>query len=162
MIWQYLQIIFVIATLTMDPIKDFRSGLDRDLYPRGAVMALIDVESCGNELAQRSRFYGLLQMSPAYLQEIGLEPKHVMNKYGAISAFYIMQKRYRVRRKGMSELAIPIFHKGGPGVWSRWRKLVRSGLGDMEAVRRLKNPGLERFLRKYSMARIGNAHWCGN
>jgi hypothetical protein len=147
--------------MTFDPIEDFRGDLSEQLYPTGAINALIMVESCGQESSQRSKFYGLLQMSPIYLTEIGLKPEDVMSRFGAIAAFYIMQRRYRVRRKGTSEMAIPIFHKSGPRTWKRWRRLVSQGYSDMEAVRMLNKPGLERFLRKYFAARSGNAKWCG-
>ena len=160
MAWIYAQVFAILTLIASSPEKSLAWGLDEELYPIGALEALIEVESCGREDARKGKFHGLLQMSPIYLSEVGRAPDDVMHRYGAIAAFFAMQRKYRVRRKGLSELAIPIFHKGGAGVWARWRQYVSAGHSESRALSMLKNPGLEAFLKKYEKARSGNAHWC--
>lgn len=150
----------MLAALIMSVMSNDLS-VGEDGYPADVLNALIEVESCGREDVVRGRFYGILQMSPVYLADIGLKPSNVMTRSGAIAAFMAMQRKYRVRRPGMSELAIPIFHKGGAGTWAKWRRHVSSGMTEQEAIAALNNPGLDRFLHKYNQARSGKADWCG-
>lgn len=160
-LWVNISALWLALRLIIDPISELRPrDLDEDLYPRYAIEALIAVESCGNPLAERGRFYGLLQMYPVYLSEANMVPHQAMTAPGAILAFYSVQRKYRVRRRGMSDIAIAVFHKGGPGAWKRWTKLVASGLSPMDAVKRLDKKGLYQFIRKYNLAKNNMAHWC--
>lgn len=161
-IWSNIVAVWLAMRILLDPISELRpDGIGEDLYPAQSIHALIDVESCGNPLAKRGRFYGLLQMYPVYLKEAGMLPYQAMTYPGAIAAFYAVQRRYRVRRKGQSDIAIAVFHKGGPGVWKKWSALVDGGMHPMDAVRKLNKKGLLGFVQRYNLAKKNMAHWCG-
>lgn len=136
-----------------------------DLYPNEAVEALVAIESCGNPLATGGSMRGLLQMSPIYLKDAQAIPHEAFIPHKAVHIFDSVVTRYNVRRYGEPEIAIPIFHKGGPAVLRRWRRRVRRGENPTQAASKAAKAvgirGMDTFLRKYKAARMGRAWWCG-
>ena len=137
----------------------------QDLYPDGALEALIAVESCGHPLAMGGSMKGILQMSPIYLKDAQASPFDAFLPYKAVAIFDKMVVRYNVRQEGEPELAIPIFHKGGPGVHKRWRRRIRRGEHPLQAAVKASEDagvkGMKSFLSKYQAARKGYPYWCG-
>lgn len=137
----------------------------QDLYPDEAVEALIAVESCGQSLAMGGSMRGILQMSPIYLKDAGAPQVDAFLPHRAVEILDTMFVRYNVREQGEPEIAIPIFHKGGPGVHKRWRRRIRRGenphLAAVKAAEDLGIKGMSKFLHKYRAARKGEASWCG-
>lgn len=147
------------------------TGLDEAVYPRLALVALIEVESCGRTHINKGKYVGPLQLGPHYLADAGVSAARAQTRSGALLAWAKIQARYQVRRAGDSELAIPIMHKGGPGTLKRWREHVikkRRSLTWKEQVDIAEHAaritgvrGMSAFLERYTAARMGEGWWCG-
>lgn len=147
------------------------AGVSEDLYPKEALVALLEVESCGRPEVVKGKFVGPLQLGPSYLVDAGSTRAQAGTMYGAVLAWAKVQRRYRVRREGDPELVIPIMHKGGPGTLKSWRKSVinkRRSMTHAEQValadrvaRRHGVHGMGAFLERYTAARMGAGWWCG-
>jgi len=136
-----------------------------DLYPDEAIEALIAVESCGQPFAVGGSMRGLLQMSPIYLKDASTPIYNAFIPHEAVAVFDSMMLRYNVRLPQEPEIAIAVFHKGGPGVHKRWRRRVRRGENPVVAAQKAADAtgikGMKSFLSKYQAARAGRAYWCG-
>lgn len=103
-------------------------GLSAARYSDATILALIHVESSGNECARRkgSRYYGLLQMANAYVQDaceywgVPVVPASELQCDGEAQILMALQyfERYR-KYHDYQPSKVAILHKGGPGTAKR-------------------------------------------
>lgn len=96
-------------------------GVNASQYPDAVVLALIHVESAGNEWAHRegSRYYGLLQCARAYMMDaFRTDTANARDLQGdgrkSIECLIRYMERYQARHEYIPTL-IAVAHKGGAG-----------------------------------------------
>lgn len=129
------------------------------------VLALIEVESAGDECAHRdnSRYWGLLQMYWGYVWDaIGDDsaPKErdlaerLVHCDGekSLELFFRYMDRYDKRHNFISD-QIAVLHKGGPGTASEVQAGLRAGLGLNDAIKLAEKevplPNLFEYVRRF-------------
>lgn len=153
-------------------IQEVRAGcnLTEAQYPDGVVLALIEVESAGDEFARRTRsqFCGLLQMGALAGQDVGFEQRGrdttealLGDGRAAIHAFLLYQERYKSRHVYQGD-RIALLWKAGPGTVRKVTDLlVREGLSLDQAIERgaAGVPNTVEYIRRFRDARARWAAW---
>ncbi|QDG52197.1 hypothetical protein FIV42_16045 [Persicimonas caeni] len=154
-------------------VRDTRvqMGLSEDTYPDEVVLALIDVESDGDDRAHRpgSQFHGLLQMGryagiDAGLDDAGRDTTRSLMGDGAeaLRAFFTYQERY-ARRHCYQPSRIAALWKAGPGTLAQANRLLHRGrtLDDAlaEAADRYDVPNVVEYVRRFRAARQVWRQW---
>jgi len=157
----------------LDDAQDIKrkSRLDQGSYHDAVILALIEIESAGDENARRpkSQFCGLLQMGSLAGEDAGFKQRGrdttaslIGDGRAAISSFLIYQERYAARHMYHPN-RIALLWKAGPGTLSKINALSRDGWEFAGAV---KNgaagiPNTEEYLRRFRGARERWAAWLG-
>src|SRR5699024_386789 len=115
-----------------------QAGVKMCSYPDEVILALIHVESGGDEYAHRdgSQYYGLLQMGRLAGLDAGIEDTSTLHGNGnaAILAFLRYQERYQSRHCYQPS-RIAYLWKAGPGTLARANELTKSGMTQNEAFK---------------------------
>lgn len=130
---------------------------DRDM------LAIIHIESTGDPYAKRhgSQYYGLLQVSDAYMQDAleyaGKEivRAEVLHGDGAKSlrVFRWYMHRYSHLHEWKPEL-VALIHKCGPGGLAEILEGVENGLTMEESIKLNDTPGALDYLKKFRRYRV--------
>lgn len=139
------------------------------------VLALIQVESAGDECAHRdhSRYWGLLQMYWGYvwdsLQDSSLPKERDLAERlvhcdgeRSLEIFFDYMDRYELRHNFKSD-QIAVIHKGGPRTASEVQAGLKAGLSLNAAIKKaevevpLKN--LSEYVRRFRVARDKYRAW---
>lgn len=137
------------------------------------VLALIEVESAGDEHARRpdSQFCGLLQMGRLAGIDVGYEDNGVNTTVDllgdgekAIRMMLRYQARYRSRTRGDGWAQAALW-KGGPGTMRRvWEQIDKSRTPDealLHAQKTVPLPALVEYVRRYRRALARYEVSCG-
>lgn len=147
-------------------------ALDESDYPDDVVLALIDVESDGDEHAHResSQYHGLLQMGRYAGIDTGLDDEGrdtteelLGDGFAAIQEFFEYHERYSVRHHH-DPVRVALLWKAGPGTLARVnRLLVEEGLsfnGAIEnAAAELGVPNALEYVERFRRERKKWARW---
>lgn len=140
-----------------------------------AVLALIEVESAGDECAHRdrSRYWGLLQMYWGYVwdalgdsdlpKERDLAERLVhCDGERALELFFDYMDRYQKRHNWVQD-QIAILHKGGPGTASEVQAGLRAGMSLNNAIKHAEVevplPNLFKYVERFRRARTKYQSW---
>lgn len=147
------------------------AGVRADYYPDDIVLALIDVESDGDDEAHRpqSQFHGLLQMGRYAGIDVGLEDRGrdttaelVGDGLRAIDLWLQYQERYaRLHCYQPSRMAV--LWKAGPGTLDRINELLVEGLSMDDAIEQAADelgvPNALEYVRRFRVAQEKWAAW---
>lgn len=152
-----LMALVVGSVLYWAPYTDHIEELERT-----DVLALIFVESTGDENARRqgSQYYGLLQISDAYMQDAleyaGREVQGVEVLIGdgerSLQVFYWYMQRYEFLH-GWDAERVALLHKMGPGAMRGVNARMDKGNTLEEAVKACETPGAYQYLMRYREVR---------
>ena len=144
-------------------------GLAQVTYPDDLVLALIEVESAGDENAHRtnSQFHGLLQMGALAGEDAGFEQRgrdttaQLMGDGRlAIQKFLEYQERYKSRHC-YQPTRCALLWKAGPGTLRAVNDLLAQGLSLNAAIEKgaAGIPNTVEYIRRFRAARERWAAW---
>lgn len=159
------------VTFWLDEIRTQRDalGLTSEDYADSTLLALIHVESLGDDKAHRkgSRYYGLLQQARPYMQDAYysdvVDPEKLQGDGAyAIKSLLLYMERYQARHEHSATL-VAAAHKGGCGTVKTVFNLIKRGETVAEAIRKAESkhrvPNLVEYVSRFERAKSVYEQW---